>query len=70
MLRVEEFGVNLPWREEVTTNDEDLSRDITGEYFDVGYAEAHEVEFPYREDGGLVASTFANSWLNTQIRLL
>ena len=29
MLWVKEFGVDLPWREEVTTDDEDLGRDIT-----------------------------------------
>lgn len=31
MFRVQEFGVNLFWREEVTTDDENLSRDVTVE---------------------------------------
>ena len=30
MFRVEEFGVDLSRREKFTANDEDLSRDVTG----------------------------------------
>ena len=60
MLRVEEFGINLSWREEVTTDDEDLGGDIT-RGFPALVTLVHGVELSYREDGGLVASTLANS---------
>lgn len=67
MLRIQKLGINDFGSQEVTANDEYLSRNVSGDYEPSSQCLRDHADL---EDGGLVASTLAKSWLNTQIRLL